>query len=99
MAAKNEMTSVKVSPAESGTPESRRKALELSTKTAPAFTIAGANCFATGLSAAPSTTSCTMANVQCTMYNGKIVHFGRFFCFYLHICKNCCTFAAKMKKW
>ena len=34
-----------------------RKALELSTNTAPAFTMAGANCLASGFCAAPSTMS------------------------------------------
>ena len=41
----------------SGTLESRRNAEELSTNTAPAFTIAGANCLAISFSAAPSTMS------------------------------------------
>ena len=41
----------------SGTSLSRRKALELSTNTAPALTIAGANCLAISFSAAPNTRS------------------------------------------
>ena len=41
----------------SGTSSSRRNAEELSTKTAPALTMAGANCFAMSFSAAPSTMS------------------------------------------